>query len=171
MKQWMKKSCKVAVVMMSMAVICGCGSKEKDLQPYEWSLDGAVISYYDSAEDIDEELCQKYDSYFEGAQSDSTTWVLVNEDSEIRAFITEDSSVATYNGISVGDALSVVEDSFSYEETYTDNCYMVYFDGETEMDAEEVEPEDDWILITYFAEEGMITEITVYDGVFGSSMQ
>lgn len=169
-EQWMKKSAAL-VATLSAFVLCGCGSEPEGLKPYEWSLDGTVMSYYDSAEEIDGDICQKYESYFDGAQSDSTTWVTTNADGEIRAFITEDSSVVTYKDISVGDALSTIEDVFSYEEAYADNCYIVYFDGKKEMNAEEAESKEDWILITYFAEEGIITEISIYDGVFGSTLK
>lgn len=151
--------------------ICGCGTESEELKPYEWSVDGTVMSYYDSAGEIEEEICGKYDSYFDGAQSDSTTWVTANTEGEIRVFVTEDSSVVTYKGISVGDALSTVEDAFSYEEAYADNCYIVCFDENTEIGAGGTESEADCILITYYAEEGIITEISIYDSVFGSTMQ
>lgn len=169
-----KRSLKKHAVLgmaVGLFVLCGCKTEAEELKPYEWSVGGTVMSYYGGAGEIDEELCRKFDSYFDGAQSDSTTWVAANTDGEIRVFVTEDSSVETCKGISVGDALSVVEEVFSYEDAYADACYIVCFDGATEIDAEKTEPEDDCILITYYAEEGVITEISIYDSVFGSTMQ
>jgi len=169
--KWRLKKHAALGAALGLFVLCGCKTEAEELKPYEWSVGGTVMSYYDSVEEIDEELCQKYDSYFDGARSDSTTWVAANADGEIRVFVTEDSSVETCRGISVGDALSAVEDAFSYEYTFADDWYMVYFDGDTEVDTRERMSEDDWVLITYWAEEGIITEISIYDPAFGGSME
>lgn len=170
-KRWIERYCVVFVAVLGLFVLCGCKTESEELKPYEWSVGGTVMSYYDSAEEIDGDICQKYDSYFDGAKSDSTTWVAVNTDGEIRVFVTEDSGVATCKGISVGDSLSTVEDAFSYEEAYVADCYMVFFDGNTEVDPRETESEGDRVLINYWAEEGIITEISIYDSVFGSTME
>ncbi len=170
-KRWIERYCVAFVAVLGLFVLCGCKTESEELKPYEWSMGGTVMSYNDSAEEIDEELCQKYDSYFDGAQSDSTTWVAANTDGEIRVFVTEDSSVETCKGISVGDAMNSVEDAFSYEYALADDVYSVYFDGDTEVDPKERMSEDDWVIIDYWAEEGIITEIHIYDPAFGSTME
>ena len=168
--QWMKKSCTVFVAMVSIFALCGCGSKAEDLQPHEWFFDGEIVSYYDSAETLDEESCQKYESYIDGAMSDSVNWVMSGEDAEIRCFCTRDDSVVTYKGICVGDEVSVVEDIFSYEQKIGE-CYNVYFDGTTEVDIEEHGGGDNIIILYYYVEAGIIEEIYVMDGVFGRTMR
>lgn len=169
-KQWLKKSCAVVVAMASLFMICGCGNKEKDLQPHEWIMDGKVVSYYDSTEDINEKICPIYDEYISGAMSDSMNWVVSREDDEIRSFCTQDNSVVTYKGISVGDKVSVVEDTFSYERGIGES-FNVYFDGTTEVDIEEHGYEEELLVLYYYVEEDIIKAIYVMDGLFGMTME
>lgn len=170
-KQWMRKSIAVVVMIMSVAALCGCGKKAEDLKPYEWIMDGEVVSYYDSVKEIDATICPTFSEFFEGRKSDSKNYVVSKDGEEIRTFITLDSSVVTYKGICVGDNISVVEDSFSYEYRYEGVSCVVYFDGTVEVDPEVHGYDDDLSILYYLEEEGVIQEIFVMDGLFNRTME
>ena len=161
-KQWKRISFVVMIVMVGVVALCGRGNKVKKLQPHEWILDGTVMSYYDDGNSIDETVCSKYTGFIEATWSDSKNRVAVRE-GEIRAFITDDKEVKTYKGISVGDSVKVLTDTFSYINGDEGICFYVFFDGTTEINVEEMRPEDRWICITYDLEDGIITRITISD--------
>lgn len=71
MKYGKKRCIAVWIAMLSILCLCGCGDKTKKLQPQEWIMNGQIVSYYDNGEDIDENLCHKYDFYMGGRMSDS----------------------------------------------------------------------------------------------------
>lgn len=165
---WMKKCCAFVAVMASMFVVCGCGNKADKLKPYEWLMDDKVVSYYDSAKDLDETICTVYDHWLDAAKADSENSVFSKDGEEIRSFHTRDKEVVTYKGIHVGDKATKVAETFAYEINIGES-YNVYFDGTTEINAEEQDVEDDFIILYYYVEEGIIKEISVMDVVYGGT--
>lgn len=169
--QWMKKCCAFVGVMVSMFAVCGCGNKADKLKPYEWLMDDKVVSFYDSKAELEEVGCPWFEDYFEAVRSDNEDFG-VSRDGETLCYMEiADASIVTYKDICVGDEITKVEDTFSYELPLRES-YSVCFDGATEV---EIDDEEDWkdnyLVLYYYVEDGIIERIVVTDGLFMRTMR
>lgn len=97
--------------------------------------------------------------------------LFVNEDGMIRYISIVDSAVVTYQGISVGDDVSKIEDLFEYEE-HKGFTYEVLFDKGKEVERNNAANNQDCIVITYWVNaENIITEINICDVKFSQQMR
>ncbi len=154
-------------------LLTGCSSKTEVQEttinnPYEIAINNEKLSYYGNKDDIPESF-DVLDISASNLQNDSNN-VLVNNENSIRCISVTNKDVITYNQISVGDNISLIEDTFT-NEYKIDNKYMVIFNGSTEEDPTNKNKEDGWIWINYITDGSQITKIQIYDVKFGSEMR
>lgn len=154
-------------------LLTGCSSKTEVQEiiinnPYEISIDNEILSYYGNKDDIPKSF-DVLNISENNLQNDSNN-VLVNNENSIRCISVTNKNVITYNQISVGDKISLIEDAFSYEYKI-DNKYMVIFNGTTEEDPTNQNKQDSWIWINYITDGSQITKIQIYDVKFGREMK
>jgi hypothetical protein len=148
---------KFTILFLTFIISCtGCSSNEKDTSisinnPYEIAVEDEILSYYDT----------NIPSAFSSEKYD-----IIQNDNKIRSISLTDSNAITYNNISVGDNISKIKDSFSYEYN-SGNIYMVLFNGTNEEDPMNADKEDSWIWINYITDEEKITSIQIYDVKYG----
>ena len=136
--------------------------------PYEIAINNEILSYYGNKDDVPKSF-NVLDISASNLQNDSNN-ILVNNENSIRCISVTNKDVITYNQISVGDNISLIEDAFVHEYKM-DNKYMVIFNGATEEDPTNQNKEDGWILINYITDGSQITKIQIYDVKFGSEMR
>ena len=154
-------------------LLTGCSSKTEVQEttinnPYEISIDNDILSYYGNKDSIPKSF-DVLDISASNLQNDSNN-VLVNNENSIRCISVTNKDVITYNQISVGDKISLIEDTFAYEYNI-DNKYMVIFNGTTEEDPTNQNKQDSWIWINYITDGSQITKIQIYDVKFGREMR
>lgn len=154
-------------------LLTGCSSKTEVQEttinnPYEISIDNEILSYYGNKDSIPKSF-DVLDISTSNLQNDSNN-VLVNNENSIRCISVTNKDVITYNQISVGDKISLIEDTFSYEYKI-DNKYMVIFNGTMEEDPTNQNKQDSWLWINYITDGSQITKIQIYDVKFGSEMR
>ena len=154
-------------------LLTGCSSKTEVQEtiinnPYEISIDNEILSYYGNKDDIPKSF-DVLNISASNLQNDSNN-VLVNNKNSIRCISVTNKNVITYNQISVGDKISLIEDTFAYEYK-TDNKYMVIFNGTIEEDPTNQNKQDSWLWINYITDGSQITKIQIYDVKFGSEMR
>lgn len=154
-------------------LLTGCSSKTEVREttinnPYEISIDNEILSYYGNKDDIPKSF-DVLNISASNLQNDSNN-VLVNNENSIRCISVTNKNVITYNQISVGDKISLIEDTFAYEYK-TDNKYMVIFNGTIEEDPTNQNKQDSWLWINYITDGSQITKIQIYDVKFGSKMR
>ena len=154
-------------------LLTGCSSKTEVQEttinnPYEISIDNEILSYYGNKDDIPKSF-DVLDISASNLQNDSNN-VLVNNENSIRCISVTNKDVITYNQISVGDKISLIEDAFSYEYKI-DNKYMVIFNGTMEEDPTNQNKQDNWVWINYITDGSQITKIQIYDVKFGREMK
>ena len=154
-------------------LLTGCSSKTEVQEttinnPYEISIDNEILSYYGNKDSIPKSF-DVLDISTSNLQNDSNN-VLVNNENSIRCISVTNKDVITYNQISVGDKISLIEDTFSYEYKI-DNKYMVIFNGTMEEDPTNQNKQDSWLWINYITDGSQITKIQIYDVKFGREMR
>lgn len=154
-------------------LLTGCSSKTEVQEttinnPYEISIDNEIVSYYGNKDSIPKSF-DVLDISTSNLQNDSNN-VLVNNENSIRCISVTNKDVITYNQISVGDKISLIEDTFSYEYKI-DNKYMVIFNGTMEEDPTNQNKQDSWLWINYITDGSQITKIQIYDVKFGREMR
>lgn len=154
-------------------LLTGCSSKTEVQEttinnPYEISIDNEILSYYGNKDSIPKSF-DVLDISASNLQNDSNN-VLVNNENSIRCISVTNKDVITYNQISVGDKISLIEDTFVYEYKI-DNKYMVIFNGTIEEDPTNQNKQDGWLWINYITDGSQITKIQIYDVKFGSEMR
>lgn len=136
--------------------------------PYEVTIDNEILSYYGNKDDVPISF-EVLDVSVNSLQNDGNN-VLINSENSIRCISVTNKDVITYNQISVGDSVSLIEDTFTYEDKIG-NKYMVIFNGTTEEDPTNQNKEDSWIWINYITDGSQITQIQIYDVKFGREMR
>lgn len=136
--------------------------------PYEIAINNETLSYYGNKDDIPKSF-EILDISASNLQNDSNN-ILINNENSIRCISVTNKDVITYNQISVGDDISLIEDTF-VNEYKMDNKYMVIFNGTTEEKPTNQNKEDDWIWINYITDGSEITKIQIYDVKFGKEMR
>lgn len=154
-------------------LLTGCSSKTEVQEttinnPYEISIDNEILSYYGNKYSVPKSF-DVLDISASNLQNDSNN-VLVNNENSIRCISATNKDVITYNQISVGDKISLIEDTFDYEYKI-DNKYMVIFNGTIEEDPTNQNKQDSWLWINYITDGSQITKIQIYDVKFGSEMR
>lgn len=154
-------------------LLTGCSSKTEVQEttvnnPYEISIDNEILSYYGNKDDVPKSFEVLNISEI-NLQNDSDN-VLVNNENSIRCISITNKNVITYNQISVGDKIGLIEDAFMHEYKI-ENKYIVIFNGNTEEDPTNQNKEDSWIWINYITDGSQITKIQIYDVKFGSEMR
>lgn len=154
-------------------LLTGCSSKTEVQEttinnPYEIAINNEILSYYGNKDDIPKSF-DVLDISASNLQNDSNN-ILVNNENSIRCISVTNKDVITYNQISVGDNISLIEDTFVHEYKM-DNKYMVIFNGATEEDPTNQNKEDGWIWINYITDGSQITKIQIYDVEFSSEMR
>lgn len=154
-------------------LLTGCSSKTEVQEttinnPYEISIDNEILSYYGNKDSIPKSF-DVLDISASNLQNDSNN-VLVNNENSIRCISVTNKDVITYNQISVGDKISLIEDTFVYEYKIN-NKYMVIFNGTIEEDPTNQNKQDGWLWINYITDGSQITKIQIYDVKFGSEMR
>ena len=154
-------------------LLTGCSSKTEIQEitinnPYEVAINNEILSYYGNKDDIPKYF-NVLDVSTNNLQNNSNN-ILVNDENSIRCISVTNEDVITYNQISVGDNISLIEDTFMHEYKIEDK-YIVIFNGNTEEDPTNQNKEDSWILINYITNGSQITKIQIYDVKFGSEMR
>ena len=154
-------------------LLTGCSSKTEVQEttinnPYEISIDNEILSYYGNKDSIPKSF-DVLDISTSNLQNDSNN-VLVNNENSIRCISVTNKDVITYNQISVGDKIDLIEDVFAYEYKI-DNKYMVIFNGTIEEDPTNQNKQDSWLWINYITDGSQITKIQIYDVKFGRDMR
>ena len=154
-------------------LLTGCSSQTEVQEtainnPYEISIDNEILSYYGNKDSIPKSF-DVLDISASNLQNDSNN-VLVNNENSIRCISVTNKDVITYNQISVGDKIDLIEDAFAYEYKI-DNKYMVIFNGTIEEDPTNQNKQDSWIWINYITDGSQITKIQIYDVKFGREMR
>ena len=154
-------------------LLTGCSSQTEVQEtainnPYEISIDNEILSYYGNKDDIPKSF-DVLDISASNLQNDSNN-VLVNNENSIRCISVTNKDVITYNQISVGDKIDLIEDAFAYEYKI-DNKYMVIFNGTIEEDPTNQNKQDSWLWINYITDGSQITKIQIYDVKFGREMR
>lgn len=153
-------------------LLTGCSSKTEVQEstinnPYEVSIDNEILSYYGNKNDIPKSF-DILNISASNLQNDSNN-ILVDNENSIRCISVTNKNVITYNQISVGDKISLIEDAFMHEYKI-DNKYMVIFNGTIEEDPTNQNKQDNWIWINYITDGSQITKIQIYDVKFGREM-
>ena len=154
-------------------LLTGCSSKTEVQEttinnPYEISIDNEILSYYGNKDSIPKSF-DVLNISESNLQNDSNN-VLVNNENSIRCISVTNKDVITYNQISVGDKIDLIEDAFAYEYKI-DNKYMVIFNGTIEEDPTNQNKQDSWLWINYITDGSQITKIQIYDVKFGREMR
>ena len=154
-------------------LLTGCSSKTEVQEttinnPYEISIYNEILSYYGNKDDIPKSF-EVLNISASNLQNDGNN-ILVNNENSIRCISVTNEDVITYNQISVGDKISLIEDAFAYEYKI-DNKYMVIFNGNTEENPANQNKKDNWLWINYITDGSQITKIQIYDVKFGSEMR
>ena len=154
-------------------LLTGCSSKTEAQEmtinnPYEISIGNDILSYYGNKDDIPKSF-DVLNISASNLQNDGNN-ILVNDENSIRCISITNEDVITYKQISVGDGISLIEDTFIHEYKI-ENKYIVIFNGNTEEDPTNQNKEDSWILINYITNGSQITKIQIYDVKFGSKMR
>ena len=154
-------------------LLTGCSSQTEVQEtainnPYEISIDNEILSYYGNKDDIPKSF-EVLNISASNLQNDSNN-VLVNNENSIRCISVTNKDVITYNQISVGDKIDLIEDAFAYEYKI-DNKYMVIFNGTIEEDPTNQNKQDSWLWINYITDGSQITKIQIYDVKFGREMR
>lgn len=154
-------------------LLTGCSSKTEVQEmtinnPYEISIDNDILSYYGNKDDIPKSF-DVLNISPSNLQNDGNN-ILVNDENSIRCISITNEDVITYKQISVGDDISLIEDTFIYEYKI-ENKYIVIFNGTIEEDPTNQNKQDGWLWINYITDGSQITKIQIYDVKFGREMR
>ena len=154
-------------------LLTGCSSKTEVQEmtinnPYEISIDNDILSYYGNKDDIPKSF-DVLNISPSNLQNDGNN-ILVNDENSIRCISITNEDVITYKQISVGDDISLIEDTFIYEYKI-ENKYIVIFNGTIEEDPTNQNKQDGWLWINYITDGSQITQIQIYDVKFGREMR
>lgn len=157
-------------------LLSGCSqSKSEEISvnnPYEIAKGTTTLSYYDTKDDINIEeftILEREPSNIIGIRQQSNNCIIVH-DGMIRCIYIVDEDIITYKGISVGDSIDKLDDTFS-NISQSQDIYSVLFNDSTEEDPVNQNKEDTWIWITYYTDEEKITSIQIYDVKYGREAQ
>jgi len=150
-------------------LLTGC-SQVMVNNPHEISINGKILSYGDSEDNIDIKFFNIGDSATDVIPNKDENMIDVNDDGNIRCISIVDNKITTYKNISVGDSINKIEESFEHEYNMNNN-YMVIFNNEIEEDPMNQNKEEDWLWINYITDGKNITRIQIYDCKYGNEMR
>ncbi len=175
----MKKISYVILILFILLLLGSC--RKKTIKgPDEILIEGKIISYSDTLEQVEDKLGEgKADDMF--VKKQGYCWyeytddllLLFNEEDKMRAIDIEDEDIITYKNICVGDDIDKVADTFKYE-IVSNRFYNVYFEGKEELDGLDHEKtlNKDWITITYYTnEDNEIVRISIMDKKYAMTMR
>lgn len=164
------------LLITSLFLISGCSqSKSNEINvnnPYEVAKGTSILSYYDTEENINLdgfEILKNEPSNVIGICNQSDNRIIVNNGT-IRSIYIVDENIITYKGISVGDSIDKIENTFEHEYKIND-YYKVIFNNNIEEDPANPNKEDAWIWIAYYTDGSKITSILIYDVLYGSELK
>lgn len=169
----MKKFNLLFLLTAALLLLGSCGKKTVK-EPDEILIDGKVIKYSYTLDQVEAELGDGIPGDFITSRSNTAyeyandLTILYNDEDKIRLIHIADDDIMTYKGIRVGDNIEKVFDSFEYvmdAEIY----YNVYFYGDSEFDANDKDKRlhSDWVTISYQTDEdGEIEIITIMDNEY-----
>lgn len=155
--------------------LSGCSQNASDKvnvsYPYEITDGMSTLSYYDTEDtiSIDDFTILEY-------SADNVIWLrkqsdncIVVRNGVIRSIYIVDEDIVTYNGISVGDSVEKIENTFDRVHQFQDVYSIVYNEDAEEVSVEQ-EKEDNWIWIVYYTDGSKITSIQISDVKFASTL-
>lgn len=165
------------LLVTSLILLSGCSKDVKN--PYEITDGKSTLSYYDTEDSItidgftilDENESSDSPSLFGVVLGLNIENCIIVRDGTIRYIYIVDDNIKTYKGISVGDSVDKIKDNFNYYTTPYDDRYRVLFDNGTEVNSDNQDIEDSWILITYYTDGSQIISIRICDGVYAKLLQ
>lgn len=170
----------IAALMMFTAGFAAEVEETVPLLPDQISINGQVISYMDiPGEAISQYtvMAKKFGSAELNPDTEKELVIFYSPaggrwpEDKIRLMVINSDQVNTYQDITVGTPISVVEETFSYEMKMDSATvrYYVMFQGEMEVDPKTAPREGLWL--EYVCENGVITKISLYDVYFGANMR
>lgn len=157
-------------------LLSGCSQSKPEKisvnNPYEIAKGATTLSYYDTEDNISIDGFKVLDLTPEnviGIQNQNENRIII-KDGIIRCIYIVDKDVLTYYQISVGDSIDKIEDNYEYEYK-TGSYYNVVFNGNIEDDLANKNKEDNWICITYYTDNNIITSIQIFDVKYGREAQ
>lgn len=164
------------LLITSLLLLSVCSQKESDKinvsNPYEISKDTFTLSYYDTEDNIGIDgftILERNSSNIIGLSEQNNNCIIVH-DGIIRCIYIVNKDIITYKGISVGDNIDKISDTFTNINKLQDT-YNVLFNGNIEEDTVSQDKEDTWIWITYYTDGSKITSIQIYDVLYGSKLK
>lgn len=117
-------------LIITLVLLSGCSQPKttESLKPYKISVNNKILSYYDTKENIPEEFLILDNTFENMSKQDECNSVIIDKDDKIRRISIIDNKITTYNGISVGDNISKIENSFSYESKFKNNYDVIFND-------------------------------------------
>lgn len=172
----MKKHFFFLPLIISLFLLSGCSQNKSDKisvnNPYEVAKGTSTVSYYDTEENIDIDgftILDLIPNNIIGIREQSNNCIIVH-DGIIRCIYIVDEDIMTYKGISVGDNIDKLNNTFSNTSKLQDT-YSVIFNNNTEEDPANPNKEDAWIWITYYTDGSQIISIQIYDVKYGSELK
>lgn len=163
------------LLITSLFLLSGCSQNTSDKAnvsyPYEITDGISTLSYYDTEDaiSIDDFTILEYSAdNIIGIRNQSDNCIIVR-DGVIRSIFIVDEDIVTYKGISVGDSVDKIENTFNKVYQLRDVYSIVYNE-----DAEEVLTkqgnEDNWIWIVYYTDGSKVTSIQIYDNKYATML-
>lgn len=169
----MKKYFATLIILLLFLTGCSSGKEQNAIinNPYEISINGKVLSYYDTESQINEDEFQIFNDGLKAIQNTTNNIIVTDQYEKIRCISITDSKIITYGQIAVGDSIEKVTDTFSNEYKMSDNNYCVLFNESQEEDPMNEQKDDSWIWINYLTENDTIVRIQIYDVKFGAKLK
>ncbi len=167
----MKKHFLLLIALLFLLSGCSLSKSEKISvnNPYEIAKGTITLSYYDTEDNISIDGFNVVENNLQNFQ-DKNNNIIVNDNGIIRCITIVDDTVKTFKSISVGDSIDKIEDNYEYEYK-TGSYYNVVFNGKIEDDLANKNKEDNWICITYYTDNNIITSIQIFDVKYGREAQ
>ena len=167
----MKKHFLLLIALLFLLSGCSLSKSEKISvnNPYEIEKGTITLSYYDTEDNISIDGFNVVENNLQNFQ-DKNNNIIVNDNGIIRCITIVDDTVKTFKSISVGDSIDKIEDNYEYEYK-TGSYYNVVFNGKIEDDLANKNKEDNWICITYYTDNNIITSIQIFDVKYGREAQ
>lgn len=167
----MKKILSLFIFIALSLFLASCTSHDVK-NPYEINVDGKILSYYDTKDDISIKGFHVTDNLSDTfGSAEKPNFIYVNEEGKIRAISITDNSAVTYKNISVGDSIDKVIESFEHEDSVDNRMYSTIFNDGIEEDPMSQNKEDDWLNIHYATDGNIITHILISDVSWGTKLE
>lgn len=151
------------LIMSLLFLLSGCSRVNN---PYEIKKGTSTLSYYDTEDSFSENGFTIIDRHPTYLPSDNC---IVVRRGMVRCIYIIDEDIITYKGISVGDNVDKIGDTFSNIQQ-SQHIYNVLINNNTEEDPDDPDKEDTWIWIIYYTDDSKITAIQICDVLYGSSL-